>query len=126
MGTAEDFAEFARTHLRSLLDLSGKVLYSSADTLREGSVYLLGHNPGGDPARRVQNTIRASLDTLPTKGTNDYIDESWGNRPAGTQPLQKRVRWLLESLRLDPRTVTASNLIFPRSLSTAGSSYSEF
>jgi hypothetical protein len=126
MGIAEDLVATARPQLHSLLDLSGKILYSSASTLRKGPVYLLGHNPGGDPATHAADTIRASLDGLSTKKTNDYIDESWGDRPAGTKPLQRRVRWLLESLDLDPRSVAAANLLFPRSISAAGSGFSTF
>ena len=88
-------------------------------------MYLLGHNPGDDPATHG-DTIRASLENLPTKTRNDYIDENWGNRPAGTRPLQRRVQWLLKSLGLEPRAVAASNLLFPRSISAAGSGFDTY
>jgi hypothetical protein len=126
MTAAERLASFARQQLRSILDLSGDVLYSSATTLRPGRVYLLGHNPGGSPEQKMSANIRRSLETLPTKIMNNYLDQSWGGRPVGASPLQVRVKWLLESLGLDPREVAASNLIFPRSQDAAASRFVEF
>ena len=32
-------------------DWCGKVLYSGTNTLKPGPVYMLGFNPGGDPAK---------------------------------------------------------------------------
>jgi hypothetical protein len=43
------FAEKAKRHLGPLLDQSGQVLYSSVATLKKGSLYILGLNPGGNP-----------------------------------------------------------------------------
>lgn len=71
---------------------------------------------------RVLKTVGGSLDELPTKNTNSYL-QSWNGRAAGQAPLQRRVIWLLERLGLDPREVAASNPIFPRSREVAGSEF---
>jgi len=127
MSVAQELTNFARMQLEPILDLSGKVLYSSAATLKPGQVYLLGHNPGGSPILRASRTIRVSLDALPSKTTNDYFDERWKDRAtSGTSFLQLRVKWLLKNLGLDPREVAASNLIFPRSVAAAESRFAEF
>lgn len=126
MTVAHDLATFARVQLEPILDLSGKILYSSVDTLRPGRVYLLGHNPGGSPITKASQTIRLCLDALPWKMTNDYFDESWKNRPVGASFLQLRVKWLLQNLGLNPLEVAASNLIFPRSVAAAESRFAEF
>lgn len=125
MRTVEHFANFAREHLREILHESGEVLYSAASTLRPGEVYLIGHNPGGDAKNRDLPKIGRSLDDLPNKKTNSYL-QSWNGRAAGKAPLQRRVRWLLESLGLDPSKVAASNLIFPRSRDAAGSQFRKY
>lgn len=120
-GTADAFVAFAREHLRDILDVSGQVLYSGASTLRRGEVYLLGLNPGGNPANPALMTIRKSLDRLVSdaitasgvreRDRNSYVHDTW----KGRNTLQRRIVWLLQALGLDPLAVTASNLIFPRS-----------
>lgn len=112
----EGFVTFAREHLGDLLDLSGQVLYSGASTFRPGEAYLLGLNPGGDPTNPAMMTIRQSLDDLVShdqvrREWNSYLDATW----KGRQTLKNRIAWLLRNLGLEPRTVAASNLIFPRS-----------
>ena len=119
----EELAVFAREHLRSILDMSGEVLYSGAATLKPGQVYLLGHNPGGDAQSRTLKTVRSSLDELPTKTINSYLDTRWNGRAVGASPLQRRVVWLLRALGFEPRTVGASNLIFVRSRDAAASQF---
>ena len=110
----EDIQIAARTLLSPFLSESGSLLYSSHETLKPGDVYLMGFNPGGT----IGNTLDKSIDCLLTNQQNAYLDEKWGdeerNEP-GTAPLQKRVRWVLEGLGLDPRNVCASNLLFLRS-----------
>jgi hypothetical protein len=101
MRTPEQVANFARQHLREILHMSGEVLYSAASTLRPGEVYLLGHNPGGDARNHDLPQVGRSLDNLPRKKTNSYL-QSWNGRAAGQAPLQRRVIWLLEHLGLDP------------------------
>ncbi len=130
MTPAEDLAKFALRQLRPILDQSGHVLYSSAATLRRGPLYIIGHNPGGLPERRGTDTVRTSLEELPQKTINNYLDEQWITvrgrmRDAGQAALQRHVVWLLEHLGLSPREVPASNLLFNRSRGVASSSYNE-
>src|SRR4051794_20337564 len=107
--------------------MSGEVLYSTGATLRPGLVYLLGHNPGGDCNNPLLPTIGRSLDALPAKTLNSYLDTSWsGRRAIAESPLQQRVVWLLSRLGLDPRDVAASNLVFPRSRDAATSQFDRF
>jgi len=126
MNFVEEIISFANSALEEILDDSGQYLYSGASTLRPGAVYLLGHNPGGSPAGREDESIRRSLNELPDKKTNNYIDDSWVNRPAGQSPLQVRVCWLLENIGFDPREVCASNLIFSRSVDAANINFEKF
>jgi hypothetical protein len=98
-------------------DWCGKVLYSGTNTLKPGPVYMLGFNPGGDPAKEPM-TLAEHVEQSPPDW-NEYIDAPWMPRgvkqPPGRALLQCRVRWLLEKLELKPREVCASNLIFGRS-----------
>ena len=116
MGVSDEIVSFSKSTLEEILDDSGHFLYSSASTLRPGPIYLLGHNPGGSPTGRETESIRRSLNKLPNKETNNYIDDSWAGRPAGQSPLQVRICWLLKNLGFDPREICASNLIFSRSV----------
>ncbi len=118
------FVGTAQKHLAPILDRSGSILYSAANTLRPGSIYLLGLNPGGDPTKH--QTVRQTLETLPSRVTNAYLDERWERRQhPGQAPLQRRVQWLTHQLGLDLRKVCAANLIFVRSRDDAGSGYPE-
>lgn len=106
-----------RSCLGQLAKLPGGVLYNGWDSLREGPVYLMGFNPGGNP-EQISTSILDSLN-----GTSDghcsYEDEAWewGNviLPQGQHPHQKRVKNLAELLNLKIRSVFAVNAIFQRS-----------
>lgn len=117
MDQVSSLARAARVQLSPILANSGNILYSAAETLRPGPVYLLGLNPGGDPKAREERTIEAALASLPTKRTNAFLDEMWAGHVAGESVLQRRIRVLLEGLGLAVRDVCASNLIFQRSVS---------
>jgi len=128
MDVAHAFIASALEVLYPILDRSGYVLYSDAKSLKPCPVYLLGHNPGGSPIDQATATIRASLDTLPSKAINNYLDEAWTTAsgrswPRGQAPLQRRVVWMLGQLGLDPRKVPCSNLIFARSVDVSGSAF---
>ena len=102
--------------------LTGKVLYSGINTLKKGPLYLLGFNPGGDPAKETM-TLAEHVTQSPS-AWNEYLDAKWGApgggwRPPGQAPLQRRVQWLLNQLGLQTREVCASNLIFNRSIDQA-------
>ena len=122
--TKEGLVEFSRKVLKDYLELPGSILYSSGETLRQGNVYLLGFNPGGEGG----DALSKNMDTMLSSTTNAYTDEEWSNDngawKAGQAPLQKRVIWLLESLGLKPKEVCASNLIFIRSKKATDVSYS--
>jgi hypothetical protein len=120
--TPRKLAQFARKRLHAILDMSGEVLYSGVSTLERGDIYLLGHNPGGDAANPRLPTVRSSLEELPSKCINSYLDTLWSGRDA----LQRRVIWLLAGLGFHPTNVTASNLIFMRSRDAAGSQFGQF
>jgi hypothetical protein len=122
MSSAADLRDFAKQRLASIASRSGRILYSAAATLRPGPIYLLGLNPGGDPATH-HDTVAQSLNELPSRTFNAYIDESWAGQPLGCSRLQRRVRWLLERLGLNVREVCAANLIFVRSSNSTGSGY---
>lgn len=120
----KNFVSFVKDKLKekdkNILSCSGKFLYSSAQTLKPGKVYLLGYNPGGVPGNE---TIENDLDKLHTQD-NSYTDEKWewGGKELdeGKHPLQKRVIHLLKSLGEEPEEVCASNLIFKRSENQKG------
>jgi hypothetical protein len=109
---------------KDVLRSSGFLFVSPAASLRPSPVYLLGHNPGGDPAELREDTVGRSLDDLlGRQAHHKYRDEAWkvGGRvrPPGGAPLQKRAWWLLEKLvpELPTEQVPCSNLIFVRSRS---------
>ncbi|MBT3191915.1 MAG: hypothetical protein HN341_05110 [Verrucomicrobia bacterium] len=118
-------------HLRELLPVevrkaNGAILYSSIDTLRRrGPFYLMGTNPGGDPDDREQQskTIDAELDTFDSNTKNAYQDENWIDHSndaenSGTALVQRRIQALASDiLRVDLRSVCATNLIYGRSRS---------
>ena len=128
MRDIDTLVAFATAHLAPIADKSGRILYSGSHTLRVGSIYLLGLNPGGDPTTH-DDTVGSSLAELSSRKNNAYLDESWEYRgkpyPIGQSPLQIRVCWLLERLGTAPRDVCASNIIFTRSKGSSGSGYPE-
>lgn len=119
-----DIPKIAMHALQDLHDKSGSILYSSHETIQQGSIYLMGLNPGG-----IDGPVLAkNIETLLTRTTNAFLDEAWENGSAtyeaGKAPLQERISWLLENLGCDPRNVIATNLIFVQSRDANGISYS--
>lgn len=110
--------------IEPILKESGKVVYSSVDTIKLGEIYVLGLNPGGE----IFVPINDDLDQLAYKHTNAYLDEAWSNRQnpkfeKGRHPLQKNVTGLLQNIGYSPREVFSSNLIFTRSRKAEVSMY---
>jgi len=105
-----------------LLSQSGKVFYSGRAAFSGPSdLYILGLNPGGDPQAQAAETIDADLARF-WEGPawwSDYADESWHGAPPGTWGMAPRILHMLASLKLDPRAVPASNVIFVRSSTEA-------
>lgn len=105
---------------QGLADTPGRLLYSGIGTLAPGQLYMLGYNPGGDPAAE-SDSARDHLLKLQSRSVywNEYVDGQW--RPGGRlcrpgeAPMQLRVRQLLRAIGLPVRTVCASNLILVRS-----------
>ncbi len=112
MNRKEDIPEIAKRELAGLLDQAGGILYSSHETLKPGDVYLLGFNPGGEGGP----SLIEDIDELLHYESNKYLDGQWenghGSMEEGEATLQRRVRWIAESLGLDLREICASNLIF--------------
>lgn len=126
MHAAEGLAEFARTELKDLLHMSGRVLYSSHETLKPGNLYLLGHNPGGDPVEQAEHTIGRALDELPARTQNAYLDERWKGNSIGRSLLQQRVCWMLAELGQVTRDVAASNILFNRARDENASEFEKY
>lgn len=93
---------------------SGGILYSSLSTLRRGTLYLMGLNPGGDPID-IRETIGEDIKKLTNRPSNwsAYTDEPWG-ADSGERPHQKRVVEICRLLGQDVREVFATNAIFVR------------
>jgi len=108
----ENLIKHGKEFLTHILDRKGELIYSSHKSLKEGDIYLLGLNPGGEGFI----TINDHLEGILTKETNSYLDESWKNRITtwgkGKAPLQKRVNYLLNSLGYKTEDVCSSNIIF--------------
>jgi hypothetical protein len=120
------FVNSSRAILSTVLHRSGKILYSSVETLQPGPIYILGLNPGGDPdyADDSHYTLEEALQRLPDKHDNDFLDECWqACQIPGGRPLQRRTQWLCRQLGHEPANVCASNLIFLRSRGSSGSGY---
>ena len=109
-----------------ILNGSGSVIYSSAETLRPGKYYILGFNPGVDATENKSN-VKDSLNNLPTRKENAYLDEDWGSKKrkyrCGNHPLQRHLTEVMNTIGEDLRDVCASNLIFLRSPDQYGVKY---
>ena len=111
MAAIEDFADLVPPSLR---DKPGRVFYSGRKAFESPSkLYVLGVNSGGNP--------EISTDTL-----GDNIEklkcspemELWSRYEEGGDDFHRRVLChLFNRLKLDPRVVPASNLVFLRSQS---------
>lgn len=82
-------------------------------------LYILGLNPGGDPATHQHETVASHTDAVMAKSPAwaAYRDESWNGRPPGTAGMQPRVLHLVHRLGLLPHMVPMSNLVFERTRS---------
>lgn len=119
MSPAIDPTAFLRLVPSGIRQRSGSVFYSGrAAFSRPSRLYILGLNPGGSPIVQADETIQRDIASYadPSRECwSRYADESWGGRLPGTSGMQPRVLHLLSSLKLDARTVPASNVVFVRS-----------
>ena len=103
----------------SLLARSGKVFYSGRQAFSKPSpLYVLGVNPGGDPAHYESETVGNHTAAVLHAHPDDwsaYRDESWEGAVSGTYGMAPRVLHLFKSLGLSPGEVPSSNLVFARS-----------
>lgn len=88
-----------------------RFLYSHSFVLNHADVAIIGFNPGGGG----QISEHGEFDVPP--GTSAYLDESWKDYPAGSEPLQLQIRALCGWLHVEPQTVLAGNFIPWRSRS---------
>lgn len=116
MSTLDAFTAAIPTELH---DLSGAAPYSGRAAFEHPQVpvYLLGLNPGGDPADSREQTLAASLErTWGREMFSSYVDGIWaGKTVPGVHRTQRRIQHLAKNLGLDLRRVPSSNLIFVRS-----------
>lgn len=93
----------------SLLQVSGRALYSPSATLVSGSpYYFLGVNPGESPdAAHVHShiTVDADLTRMAEECITEhgYLDEQWKTHPPGCAPIQVRGQHLFSLLAGAPR-----------------------
>jgi len=106
----------------TILNKPGSVVYSSANSICKGDLYMMGLNPGGSD----KGTINQLIDELSTKTSNSYIDERWGTTTKkyekGKHPLQKNYINLTKYLN-NSQEVFSTNLIFTRSIDQSGANY---
>ena len=105
------------------LEAGGSVLFNGWSTLREGPLYLMGLDPGGDPEQGDYMTIGQQLDNMGCHYST-YETEEWEWRghllAPGQHPHQKRVRAICAVCKLKAHDVFAANAIFKRSRDTKG------
>jgi hypothetical protein len=105
----------------SLYAESGELFYTGRAAFAQPSpTYLLGLNPGGNPATLKDNTIGAEI-TYPNRAYDwcAYADEPWQGYAAGAHPYQASILHMYRVCGLDARKVPASNAIFVRTMSEA-------
>ncbi len=117
MGLREALISAVEKHLGEDAKRSGSVLYNGWSTLHRGKVYLMGFNPGGDPAT-IPQTVIQTLREMKDEYCS-YTDEEWSGEKRkysnGGHPHQRRVKTLVEVMGCDIGHVFAANAIFVRS-----------
>lgn len=116
----DDLLELVPTELHAE---SGEVFYSGRTSFEQAAspLYVLGFNPGGQPAVLGDYTIGANVRA--SQHVRDdwsaYVDEAWGTFGPGASVFQRRILHMYEQCGLNPRLVPASNVIFVRSARVA-------
>ena len=112
------FAKFIHPELE---DCSGAVFYSGRDAFSGiKDIYVLGLNPGGDPSKRLDDTIGKHTDKVRSEKPDrwsEYSCERWGDKERGQARIQRSVIHLLKKLGYDPCDIPASNVVFTRTVS---------
>ena len=111
--------DFAKLIPADLLSRSGSVFYSGRNAFVSArELYVLGTNPGGDPALQADETVRWHTNKVLRDVPDDwsaYRDESWAGSPPGSWGMQPRMLHLFRQVGLPPGEVPASNIVFLRS-----------
>ena len=112
----EDFVKYIPSklqHKSGIVFYSGRAAFSGCRKL-----YILGLNPGGNPAEQANETVAwhtsKVLNKMPDKWS-EYSDESWQGKSPGTYGMQPNILHLLKNLDLEPGEVPSSNIVFERS-----------
>lgn len=106
---------------QSLRDVSGAALYTGLLSWTTSSpLYVLGINPGGDPADIAGTVAEQAAGVLESLNYSAYRDEKWENGRGGCyakgrHPMQRSVLHLLHRLGLDPGKIPSSNMVYARS-----------
>jgi hypothetical protein len=101
----------------SLMAKSGAVFNSGRAAFAGiAPLYVLGLNPGGDPATHQHETVRSHMDAVMAKPAtwSAFRDDSWKGRRPGSTSMQPRVVHLIRRLGMEPHAVPTSNLVFER------------
>jgi len=127
--TEDELSTLVLKHLGDRTTKPGAVLYSSVNSIQKAPFYLMGFNPGGTADHTdTSNTIGVNLCAPP--GTNHYADQWWGEaglegatEPLSSEkrtPLQACVCNLFDMMKMSPRDVPSTNIIFARSNEISG------
>lgn len=111
--TIEDFFVHVPTELYAA---SGKAFHSGRLAFSgKRDLYVLGLNPGGDPADRSE-TVAVNVERVQSDPENwsALLDQSWRGNPPGQAPLQRQLCSVFGRLGLDPREVPFSDVVFAR------------
>jgi hypothetical protein len=91
--------------------LPGRVLYCGLSAFRDGQLYVMGLNPGGDPSSH--DSILDDLQGTRPDDYSAYLCEVWPRYAAGRAPHQRRVAEVCGLLgHEDMRRVFSTNAIF--------------
>lgn len=108
-----------------LHDQNGGVYWSGrASVAQEAEIMLIALNPAGSPGKYPGRTVQACIDRTTNEQPYDWFaprDARWTAIDTGStaatakHTMRRRVLHLIEKLSLDPSTIPAANLVFPRS-----------
>ena len=98
--------------LSPIAHLPGRILMSGSDTVRQGDLYVMGLNPGGQFTQNppVNETIGFTL--VEARQCWSYLDDK--PETSAASALQARVKGVLQALGKDPKSTLLTNAIFVR------------
>jgi hypothetical protein len=104
------FFTFIKDSLGKKINESGTALYSSINTIKKGKYLIVGLNPGGDP-NVIKGSILQSFETIKDPDYNAYF-EDWNH--GQKHPLQENLKMLFKEIKVDLKSVCATNFIYRR------------